>query len=146
LPATAFPLGLDAADGHGRRRRPTRSRPRLLAAFAAGAAAAGLAAWLILGAFPASPGGQPNSPPATHTPAVPTVDVNADAEVGQPVDQVSQALTQLGLTPQIVFVTNSGQDPGTVISVQPAGPVPIGSIVTVTAAQQGKHDGGQGNG
>jgi len=44
-----------------------------------------------------------------------------------------------------------GQDPGTVLSVQPTGPVPAGSVITVTAAAPPDHDrhghgDGQGNG
>jgi eukaryotic-like serine/threonine-protein kinase len=143
--AGAFPPEPPAA-GH---RRPGGTRPRrkALLAVAGAAAAAGLAGWLIVGAFPASSGSQPHTPPATGTPTVRSVDVNADAQVGQPVDQVSQALSQLGLTPQVVWVPSSNTDPGTVISVQPSGPVPVGSIVTVTAALQPSghhHDNGSG--
>jgi len=136
----------------GRQRRPgsaLRPRRSALLAVAGAAAVAGLAGWLIAGAFPASSGSQPRTPPAARTPAARSVDVNADAQVGQPVGQVSQALSQLGLTPQIVWVPSSDADPGTVISVQPSGPVPVGSVVTVTAALQPAshhhgHDGGDG--
>ncbi len=59
---------------------------------------------------------------------------------------MSQQLSQLGLTPAITW-TPSGQDPGTVLSVQPDGDVPVGSTVTVTAAfpEFGHHHFGHGD-
>ena len=77
-----------------------------------------------------------------------TVEVNGAALVGQPVSAVSQQLSQLGLTPAVTW-TASEQDPGTVLSVQPSGPVPAGSTVTVVAAfpesGHGHHHFGQGD-
>jgi eukaryotic-like serine/threonine-protein kinase len=132
-------------------RRPGRASLRrrhgLLAA-AGVVLVAGLGPWL-LAALPASPGGH-RAAPASHpasSPTVQTVQLNASDVVGQPVSAVSQYLSQLGLTPAISWVA-SNQDPGTVISVQPSGPVPVGSTVTVTAAFPAPghhhHDGGQG--
>jgi len=146
-------------------------RPRrgVLAAVAGVAVVAGLAGWLLAGAFGAGPGQpQPGGPqpaagtpgaaartptsPAgrTTTPAGRSVEVNADALAGQQASVVSQQLRQMGLRPRIVGAVRGGQAPGTVISVQPGGQVPAGSIVTVTAALrppgQGNGDGnGQGN-
>ncbi|MGB6457183.1 MAG: PASTA domain-containing protein, partial [Streptosporangiaceae bacterium] len=115
---------------------------------------AALGAWLLAATLPGLPGSQRNpSVPVTHpasSPAIQTVEVNDAALVGQPVSAVSQSLRQLGLTPAIEWAA-SGQDPGTVLSVQPSGPVPAGSTVTVTAAvplpHHGHHHGdGQGEG
>jgi eukaryotic-like serine/threonine-protein kinase len=153
LPASAFAAGPAAAGGHARRRQPgtARPRPRALVAVAGAALVAGLAGWLIVGAFPASSPSRPRTPPAGHSPASPavrSVNINADVGIGQPVDQVSQALTQLGLTPQVVWVASNDAEPGTVISVHPSGPVPAGSVVTLTAALQpaGHHHGHDGGG
>jgi serine/threonine-protein kinase len=130
-----------------------RLRPRrgVVLAVAGAAVAAGLAGWLLAGAFGA---GSPQPSPAaggSSAPAARTVEVNADALAGQQASAVSQQLRQLGLRPRVVGAVRGGQDPGTVISVQPGGRVPAGSIVTVTAAVKppghGNGDGnGQGNG
>jgi eukaryotic-like serine/threonine-protein kinase len=161
----------DMAPAH-RRPRPGRRRPaRGVALAVAGVAVvAGLAGWLMAGAFGAGPrqaplgGPQPAAGTASaagRTPAAPTarapttpaarsVEVNADALAGQQASVVSRQLRQLGLRPRVVGAVRGGQAPGTVISVQPSGQVPAGSIVTVTAALrppgQGNGDGnGQGN-
>jgi serine/threonine-protein kinase len=113
---------------------------------------AGLAGWLLAGAFGAGP--QPGGPQLAartpgatgHTPtapAGPTVEVNADALAGHQASAVSRQLRQLGLRPRVVGTVRGGQAPGTVISVQPSGRVPVGSTVTVTAALPPP---GQGNG
>jgi hypothetical protein len=143
------------------RRRPRRAgmRPRrrgmgsgrgLALAVAGVVVVAGLAGWLLAGAFgagprPSQPGG---SPPAARTPgAVGTVEVNADALAGQQASVVSQRLRQMGLRPRVVGTVRGGQAPGTVISVQPSGRVPAGSTVTVTAALPPPgHGNGNGNG
>jgi serine/threonine-protein kinase len=139
------------------RMRPGRERMRpgraVVLAVAGVALAAGLAGWLLAGAFgagprPAQPGG---APPAAHTPAAArtagaagrTVEVNAEDLAGQQASVVSRQLRQLGLRPRVVGTVRGGQAPGTVISVQPSGRVPAGSTVTVTAARPPP---GQGNG
>jgi hypothetical protein len=75
------------------------------------------------------------------------VEVNGDALTGQPLDQVQpqlQHLRALGL--RVTVVTQpSGQDPGTVLSVQPSGKVPVGTRVVVTVASH-HHNDGSGNG
>jgi len=125
---------------------------------------AGLAGWLLAGAFGAGPGASqpaartpnaaaraPGAVGRPHTaPAGGTVEVNADALAGQQASVVSQRLRQMGLRPRVVGTVRGGQAPGTVISVQPSGRVPAGSTVTVTAALpppgQGNGNGnGQGN-
>jgi beta-lactam-binding protein with PASTA domain len=65
-----------------------------------------------------------------------TVDVNQAALAGQPVGPVVRQLRQLGLQPEVTWVTTTQQPPGTVISVQPSGQLSPGSTVTVTAAQR----------
>ena len=161
----------DMAPAH-RRPRPGRRRPaRGVALAVAGVAVvAGLAGWLMAGAFGAGPrqappgGPQPTAStpsaaertptaPAARTPTAPaahSVEVNADALAGRQASVVRQQLRQMGLRPRVVGAVRGGQVPGTVISVQPSGQVAAGSIVTVTAALpppgQGNGDGnGQGN-
>jgi eukaryotic-like serine/threonine-protein kinase len=130
---------------------PSRRRGALLAAVGV-ALLAGLGAWLLAATMPALPSSQ-LSPSAqvsqpSSSPTGQTVEVNGAALVGQPVSAVSQQLSQLGLTPAITW-TASEQDPGTVLSVQPSGPVPAGSTVTVVAAfpesDHGRHHFGQGD-
>ena len=154
-----------------RPRRPgIRPRRGVLLAVAGVAVVAGLAGWLLAGAFGAGPGqAPPGGPPPTastpgaaagaptapaaRTPTAPaarSVEVNADALAGQQASVVSQQLRQMGLRPRVVGAVRGGQAPGTVIAVQPSGQVPAGSIVTVTATLappgQGNGDGnGQGN-
>jgi len=129
-----------------------RLRPRrgVVLAVAGVAAVAGLAGWLLGGAFEARPPqAPPGGPQPVHSAAARTVEVNAGDLAGQQASVVSQQLRQLGLRPRVVGAVKGGQAPGTVISVQPSGQVPAGSVVTVTAALpppgQGKGD-GQGNG
>jgi beta-lactam-binding protein with PASTA domain len=62
------------------------------------------------------------------------VNVNAAALVGRPVDAVRQQLADRGLRPRVIRSVTGGQRPGTVVSVQPAGRVAEGSVITVTAA------------
>ena len=151
------------APAHRRRRREgMRSGRGVLLAVAGVAVVAGLAGWLLAGAFRAGPGQpQPTGPlsaagtpgAAARTPTAPaahSVEVNANALAGQQASVVRQQLRQLGLRPRLVRAVRGSQAPGTVISVQPSGQVPVGSIVTVTAARpppgQGNGDGnGQGN-
>jgi serine/threonine-protein kinase len=167
--ADASPPGM--APAH-RRPRPGRRRPaRGVALAVAGVAVvAGLAGWLMAGAFGAGPrqappggpqhaAGTPSAAertptaPGARTPTAPaarSVEVNAGALTGQQASVVRQQLRQMGLRPRVVGAVRGGQAPGTVISVQPSGQVAAGSIVTVTAALpppgQGNGDGnGQGN-
>ena len=140
--------GLPAVDeAPAGRRDGARRRRGAVLAVAAAIAVAGLAGWLLRGGVgAASPQHSPGTPlPAASTPAAHMVAVNAGALTGQPVHQVSKQLSQLGLQPQIRWAPANGQDPGTVVSVQPSGQVPAGSVVTVTAAF-GEHGHGHGTG
>jgi serine/threonine-protein kinase len=146
---TGLPAPDLAPPGRSSRREGERPRRGTVLAVAAAIVVAGLAGWLLRGGVgAASPQHPPGTPhPAASTPAARIVAVNADALTGQPVHLVRQQLSQLGLHPTVVWAHADGQEPGTVVSVQPSGQVPAGSAVTVTAAlgQFGHHD-GHGNG
>jgi serine/threonine-protein kinase len=134
-----------APAGPAHRRRPGRA-----VALAVALVVAGLTGWLLVGTIVATP----QRPRATHhatrtQSTVRTVEVNAGALTGQPVGAVGRQLRQLGLHPHVVWATNDGQVPGTVISIQPSGAVPIGSAVRVTAARAPpghRHDHGHDHG
>lgn len=134
---------------------PVRGPSRTWLRVAAGLAAAGiavvavLAGWQLRGAAgsPAAqhPSTQDSSaqanPGPSGTPSANLVQVDVQSLVGQPVDQVRRQLSQLGLQPRVQWQQPSDQQPsdqqqpGTVISVQPSGPVPAGSVVVLTAIQ-----------
>ena len=149
----AWPPPDDPAEPPGPRRRWPRWGLPLAAALAVLVAASG---WLVLSSIGNTPAAAP-PPTATHpataasTPAVRTVNVNAAALAGLPVRVVRQRLAQLGLRPHLAGELSFRQPPGTVLSVQPSGPVTVGSVVTVLVArrpagQQHGHDGGNGQG
>jgi eukaryotic-like serine/threonine-protein kinase len=112
-------------------------------------AAVGFIAAVIGGAALASSLSHAPSPPPTGTPsasAARTVEVGSGSLAGQPVGVVRHRLEQLGLLVRVRWQP-SGQDPGTVLAVQPSGPVPAGSVVVITAASQPQQQGdGHGNG
>ena len=124
-------------------------RGRAVALAAAVVVIAVLAGWALAGqATGPRPGGSSHgSALSRHSPAARMVTVNGQALAGQPVKSVAERLRQLGLRVDVQHVRTGQQDPGTVISVQPAGQVPAGSVVTLTAAlpPPGQGDGhGQG--
>jgi serine/threonine-protein kinase len=131
-------------------------RPRRAALVAVPVAVAvALAGWLVsdlLGSASPARHGQaiPSAPAgARSSPAV--VAVSASALLGQPVEAVSRELRQEGLQVQIAWQPSGDQQPGSVISVKPAGPVSAGSTIFLTAAIQpghdhGNHGDGNGNG
>ena len=158
MPATLIgppaPGGAPARPGSQRdRRRPRRG---VLLGVAGAILVAGLAGWLLAGVFTAGSAQQPGTPHAARTPGTPavrTVAVDAGALAGQRAGLVVRRLRQLGLRPHVVWAVNGGKEPGTVISVQPSGQVPVGSTVTVTAALRPPghrhgdgHGGGHGHG
>jgi beta-lactam-binding protein with PASTA domain len=65
---------------------------------------------------------------------------------GEPADAVVGQLRHAGLRPRLVRAPNGHLKPGTVISVQPGGQVPVGTAVAVTAAAPPGHRHGHGNG
>jgi eukaryotic-like serine/threonine-protein kinase len=94
------------------------------------------------------PSGTPSGPARPGSTGATMVGVNLGALIGQPVDAAAHLLRQQGLAVRIRWRHSDGQSPGTVLSVQPAGPRPVGSLVTLTAAllpEQGG-DGQHGNG
>ena len=131
---------------------PWRRRARPVA-LAAAAALLVVVAALLVGSVIA-PGHAPRTgavPSATRSgPARPgspgtMVDVSLSALIGQPVRAAAHLLHQEGLTIRIRWRNSDGQAPGTVLSVRPAGPRPVGSLVTLTAAlQPGQGGDGQG--
>jgi eukaryotic-like serine/threonine-protein kinase len=131
-----------------------RMRPRrgVVLAVAGAAIVAGLAGWLLAGAFGAGsqqqqPGAAQPAAGRSSTTATHSVEVNAGTLAGQRASTVTHRLRQLGLRPRVVGAVRGGQAPGTVISVQPSGQVPAGSMVTVIAAVQPPgHGNGNGNG
>jgi hypothetical protein len=131
--------------------RSGRMRPRSTTMLAASGAAlvAGLAGWLVA-AGSGAPATTPARHPAATGPPAPararTVDVTEAALAGQPVSAVVRQLRQLGLQPQVTWITATEQAPGTVVSVQPAGQVPSGSTVTVTGALKTGDNGGTDRG
>jgi serine/threonine protein kinase len=149
----------DADDLPSARQRVNRAWSRRRVALAIGAASvvAGLVGWLVSsatgGATPpvTPPASSPATSPAasrSSSPAPDTVTVDSGALIGQPVGAVEDTLQGLGLRPQVSFVTrgDQSQDPGTVVSIQPSGQVPVGSTVIVTAIQQHHHGDGQSGG
>ena len=145
-----YRLASPARAGRARPGRALRGRP--LSGSAARGVAAVIAAVVLavlLAVTLSKAGSQPSSashpaaPPRTSATA--TVEVSAASLVGRPVGAVLRQLQQLGLTARVQYQP-SGQDPGTVLSVLPSGPVPAGSLITVTAASSPPHHHGHGHG
>jgi eukaryotic-like serine/threonine-protein kinase len=120
-------------------------------AVAGAIAAAGLTAVLLAATSGAGP--QPTraktgpSTAATAAPAARMVTIDSGALKGQQADAVLGQLRRAGLAPRLTRVPDGQLRPGTVISVQPAGQVPVGTAVTVTAAAAPPgHGHGHGNG
>jgi hypothetical protein len=118
--------------------RARRSGPFWAAAAAAAviAAAAGLALAGMLGpdsphrsAALAAGGGTPSA-------AAAAIEVSGKSLIGQPVSTVITRLRKLGLKVVVRWEVSASQQPGHVVSVQPAGLLPPGSVVTVTGALQ----------
>jgi hypothetical protein len=114
-------------------------------------AAAGLTAVLVAATSGAAP--QPGrgtigpAAAASAAPAAQMVTIDSAALEGQPADAVLGQLRQAGLRPRLARVPDGHLQPGTVISVEPAGQVPVGTAVTVTAAAAPPgHRHGQDNG
>ena len=137
--------------GPGRRRRRWMSRKT--AVLSAGLLLAAVVVGVLLSGALGHDGPRtaaPSTPAAARSSGVParTVEVNASSLVGQQVSDVQARLQQLGLGVRVVWQPG-GQDPGTVLSVQPSGQVPAGSMITVAAvrpAHHGRHDHGPGSG
>src|SRR5262249_8791870 len=138
----AWPLAAPDHYGQGAwPARPATGRPRrsgfLVTMVIALALLAGLGGWVI--ANLAGAASQPTQPPASHSsaPSVRTVTVNASALTGRPVGEVASLLKQRGLQVTLAWQPAEHAKPGTVISVSPSGPVPVGTTVTITGASSG---------
>jgi tRNA A-37 threonylcarbamoyl transferase component Bud32 len=128
-----------------------RRRCGRLLTLAAGAAVviAGLTGWLLSTGPGATQATARHAPHLARAAAPSLVTVSQDALVGRPVAAVRQQLRQRGLRVRVTWQHNAHLQPGTVISVQPAGRVRAGTTVTVTGAlaPPGHGDGnGGGNG
>jgi eukaryotic-like serine/threonine-protein kinase len=133
--------------------RRSRARPRRAALVAVPVViAVVLAGWLaidLLGSTAPAEHAQANpSAPAEAQRSPAVVAVSASALLGQPVESVSRELRQEGLQVQVAWQPSGYEQPGSVLSVQPAGPVSVGSTIVVTAAGQppGQDQGNYGNG
>jgi uncharacterized membrane protein YgcG len=123
-----------------RQPQPGRAGPRRRS----GALAAALAtAALAGGVFLASQAGPMPTPPAVagpsamHRPADPRVrlvDVHRGALIGQPVTVSARLLQRHGLKVRVRWLFSSVAPAGTVLAVQPAGPRPAGSVITLIGA------------
>jgi hypothetical protein len=106
---------------------------------AAALATAALTAGVFLagqaGPMPTPPA--PAGPSATHRPADPgvrLVDVHRGALIGQPVTESARLLRQQGLKVRVRWLFSAAAPAGTVLAVQPAGPRPAGSVITLIGA------------
>ncbi len=119
-------------------RHRARRRSRLAVLLASAAAAA--AVLIVMLAFGAFRGSRPAKPAtatparASHAPVRKTVLVAAPALIGKPASAVGSELRHLGLKPRLVMSVTTAQAAGLVVSVQPGGKLPLGSVVTVTEA------------
>jgi serine/threonine-protein kinase len=151
-PATLRLPGIPARGALPLPRLPHGARPgrRTVLAAAGLAAAAALAAVLAVAAASTGAGLPALSGHAAHPAggAARTVAVDTATLDGQPAPVVLAKLRAAGLRPRLVQQPDGGQQPGTVISVSPAGPVPAGTAVTVTVATappgHDNHRGGNG--
>lgn len=139
----------ELAQPPARRRRGTRVAFGVASA-AVVAALIALAGANLLGATSARHGSSsPAASPVTST----TVEVNGQAFIGLPVSVAVRELKRLHLLVRVRLVKTDAQPRGRVVAIDPTGRVPVGSLVTITAAQQGHHhdhgkghDHGNGNG
>ena len=136
--------------------RGSRTRSRRTATVAVSAAAAAvLAGWLVTDVLGSGSSRQHSqaaaSAPAGVAASPAMVAVSGRSLLGQPVTAVRHRLRELGLHVRVAWQPAGHEDTGAVLSVHPAGQVPVGSTIIVTAAFQapGQHHGnghGDGNG
>jgi serine/threonine-protein kinase len=120
--------------GTARSRRSMRAVAPVLAA----ALAVGLLGVLLAGMSGSVLLHQAARPPAHSSAVSPSAagiaEVDGGSLAGQPVSTVRQQLRQLGLVVRVLWRPSDRFSPGTVVSVYPAGWVPVGSAVIVTGA------------
>lgn len=140
--------GLPELAGPGGRRLRVKMPSGRAAVLGAGALIAAVVAGVLLsGALGHAGSRQPTAPPSAAS-AAGMVEVSSGSLAGQPVTAVRRQLEQLAVVVRVLW-RSGGQDPGTVLSVQPSGRVPAGSVIVVTAASQlqpGGHGHGHGDG
>jgi eukaryotic-like serine/threonine-protein kinase len=118
-------------------RRQSRSRhARAVAIAAAVALIAGLAGWLVAGMFRYVPASA--SMPSERA-ALRTIYVDGAVLDGRPVRAVRRELRHLGLNVRVLWRRDGGLAPGRVLSVQPTGSVPTGSLIVVTGSAAPPH-------
>lgn len=119
-----------------------RKRRTALLTVAGVIAAAGISGLLVaVGSGIAS-----SHPASTSTTSGQMVTVDGAALDGQPAAAVLAQLRQAGLRPHLLQQSDDHAQPGTVITVEPAGQVPVGATVTVVAAFGHHHHDGKGSG
>jgi hypothetical protein len=140
--AQARRAGLPAFGARPLTRQPRSAWKRVGAGLAVAAAmtAAGLAGWQASLTGAARPHAAARQP-APQAP--PMVLVSSASLTGQQAGMVVAGLRRLGLQPRLAFGSALAQPPGTVLSVQPGGALPPGTVVTVTVAAQPAQHGGQ---
>ncbi|HEY6277974.1 MAG TPA: serine/threonine protein kinase [Streptosporangiaceae bacterium] len=131
----------------GLARRGGWPRSRIAAAVAVPVVLALLGLALVLrsaGGPPAGASAGGSHPPSASARAPATVELATGPLIGQPLGVARERLQQLGLVMRVQWQP-SGADPGTVLAVEPNGPVRAGSTIVVTAATDGHgHDHGNG--
>jgi serine/threonine-protein kinase len=118
-------------------RRPLSARRPRRAAIAAVALVAALAGLVVVGVLSQlAPHRSAALSAGATTPAAAavTIEVSGRSLAGQPVSAVVARLGKLGLKVRVHWELTNQQPPGRVVSVQPGGLLPPGSVVTVTGA------------
>lgn len=114
------------------RRRNNRPRGRIAAVALAVALAAALAGWLQMGMFRFAPANHQVTQSAEA--AIHMIRVDGAALNGRPVREVRRELHHLGLTVRVLWRRDGQHAPGRVLSVQPTGAVPAGSLILLTGS------------
>ncbi|HEY5989828.1 MAG TPA: protein kinase [Streptosporangiaceae bacterium] len=111
-------------------------RAGMAAIAVAAALTAGLAGWLLAWVFhPATAKGQAAAQPTpSATAALRMIRVDGAALTGRPVHEVRRQLSERGLIVRVVWRRDGQRPPGVVVSVQPTGSVPAGSLVLLTGS------------
>lgn len=118
--------------GYWPRRRNNRPHGRIAAVALAVALAAALAGWLLVGMFRFAPANHQVTSPAEA--AIHLIRVDGAALKGRPVREVRRELHHLGLTVRVLWRRDGQHVPGRVLSVQPTGAVPAGSLILLTGS------------
>jgi hypothetical protein len=92
------------------------------------------------------PSATPSGPIRPGAAQAATVEVRPGPLIGLPVTTAVRRLHQQGLTVRVVWRHSDKQAPGTVLSVQPAGRRPAGSLVILTGARAAQRHAQRGHG